>query len=370
MAFLDVVWGSALRRRQTVDKMRKKTKVLMVGPDRSVHGGISGVVNNYYEAGLDKKTELCYIGTMVDGSKMRKLLQAVKAYLIFLRKLPYYEIVHVNMASDMSYRRKSFFIRTAHRFGKKLVIHQHGGDFVTYYEKQLSDRGREKLRKTLDMADVFLVLTPVWKAFFGKLIGEEKIVVFPNTIGFTEEKEKQYGQHKLLFLGRLCRDKGIGELLAVIPVLKEKYPDVKLYLGGVWEEAELKTEMEKCPGQVEWLGWIEGEEKRSYLQNCDIYVLPSYYEGQPVSVLEAMAASCTVVASDTGGIPYMIEDGKTGILVKPRSAESLLQGLDRALADQELCRILGKCAREKVVKDFNLDRAVSRLCDIYEGING
>lgn len=343
-------------------------KVLMVGPDRSVHGGISGVVNNYYEAGLDKKTELCYIGTMVDGSKLRKLWQAVKAYLIFLIKLPGYRIVHVNMASDASYYRKSIFIRTAYFFGKKIVIHQHGGDFVTFYEKQLTDKGRKRLRRTLQMADAFLVLTPVWKTFFSGLIGEEKIIVFPNTVAFSEEKEKQYGRHKLLFLGRLCRDKGIGELLQVIPDLARKYPDLKLYLGGIWEDAKLKAEMEKCTAQVEWLGWITGKEKESYLEACDIFVLPSYYEGQPVSVLEAMAASCAVVAADTGGIPYMIENDETGILVEPRSAASLLQGLDRVLADVELCRRLGKNARDKVAQDFNLEWSVSRLCQIYEGM--
>lgn len=59
---------------------QKKLKVLMIGPDRSVHGGISGVVNNYYEAGLDRKIDLCYIGTMVEGSKFRKLGQAAKAF--------------------------------------------------------------------------------------------------------------------------------------------------------------------------------------------------------------------------------------------------------------------------------------------------
>lgn len=56
----------------------------MVGPDRSVHGGISGVVNNYYEVGLDQRIDLCYIGTMVEGSKIRKLVQAVKAFFSFL----------------------------------------------------------------------------------------------------------------------------------------------------------------------------------------------------------------------------------------------------------------------------------------------
>ncbi|MDO4332411.1 MAG: glycosyltransferase family 4 protein [Eubacteriales bacterium] len=343
-------------------------KVLMVGPDRSVHGGISGVVNNYYEAGLDQKIELCYIGTMVEGSKLRKLLQAVKAYLIFLRRLTDHEIVHVNMASDMSYRRKSFFIRTAHRFGKKLVIHQHGGDFVNYYEKQLTDRGRKRLRRTLDMADVFLVLTPVWKTFFGKLIGEEKIVVLPDAVKIPEEREKLYGQHRILFLGRLCRAKGIGELLEIIPALRQKYPEVKLYLGGIWEDKELQKQALKYPEQVEWLGWITGKEKERYLEACDIFVMPSYFEGQSVSILEAMAASCAIVAAETGGIPYMISQEETGILVKPHSAEALLNGLDRVLGDEKLCAKIGKNAREKVSQEFALDQTVLRLCQIYEGI--
>ena len=71
---------------------RDRYRVLMIGPDRSVHGGISGVVNNYYEAGLDRQIVLCYIGTMVEGAKWRKLVQAAKAYLQFLVRLPRYEM--------------------------------------------------------------------------------------------------------------------------------------------------------------------------------------------------------------------------------------------------------------------------------------
>ena len=74
----------------------------MVGPDRSVHGGISAVVNNYYDAGLDQKIGLCYIGTMIEGSKLRKLIRAVEAFALFCVKVPGYQIVHVNMASDSS----------------------------------------------------------------------------------------------------------------------------------------------------------------------------------------------------------------------------------------------------------------------------
>lgn len=343
-------------------------KVLMVGPDRSVHGGISGVVNNYYEAGLDKKIELDYIGTMVDGSQMAKLMQAMKAFCVFIARVWHCDIVHVNVASDMSYYRKSVFIRAAHFFRRRIVIHQHGGDFQTFYYRKLGEKGRKKVQKVFGMADVFMVLTPAWKTFFEKIVAEEKIVVLPNAIAIPAEVPKIYGQHKALFLGRLCRDKGILELLEAALQLKQKYPDFQLYLGGVWEDERLAEKAQECSEAVQWLGWISGEEKEKYLSLCDIFVLPSYFEGQPVSVLEAMAASCAVVAADVGGIPFMVTNEENGILIKPRSRESLQQGIERILKDDDLCKRLGENARQRVSQDFSIEQNINRLLQIYEGV--
>lgn len=340
----------------------------MVGPDRSVHGGISGVVNNYYEAGLDQRIDLCYIGTMVEGSKIRKLVQAVKAFLQFLVRLPGYEIVHVNVASDSSYYRKTFFIKAAKRAGKKIVIHQHGGDFEGFYDRELSDKGREKVRKVLSMGDAFLVLAPPWKEFFGKLIGEEKITVLPDAISIPPYTEKKQGSHKILFLGRICKAKGIGELLAVMPKLKEKYPDVQLYLGGIFEDKELEQQAHALKEQVTCLSWITGEEKERYLRECDIFVLPSYFEGQSVAILEAMANCCAVVASRTGGIPQMIIDGETGILIEPQSESSLRQGMEKVLSDDDLAFSLGEKARKKAAAEFSIENNMERLIHLYEGL--
>ncbi len=345
-------------------------KVLMVGPGRNVHGGISGVVNNYYAAGLDKKIRLCYIATMVEGSKARKLLQAGIAYLRFLAVLPRYEIVHVHMASDSSYYRKSVFIRTAHFFGKKIVLHQHGGDFTGFYRRELGEKGRVRVRCTLAMADEFLVLAPVWKTFFGEIIGEEKITVLPDAIPVSKREPREYGQHRILFLGRLCREKGVRELLACVPALRERFADVKIYLGGIWEDGDLQEEAARYPQQVEWLGWVFGDEKKKYLRECDIFVLPTYFEGQSLSVMEAMEAACAVVASDTGGIPMMISHQKSGLLVKPKDAEALKEALLAALEDPALCRRLGEQARETVEKEFSMEENMRRLLQIYERVAG
>lgn len=340
----------------------------MIGPDRSVHGGISAVVNNYYEAGLDQKIDLCYIGTMVEGSKFRKLLKAIVAYGLFLIKIPEYEVIHVNMASDSSYYRKAFFVRTAKSLGKRIVIHQHGGDFEDFYYRQLSHKEQKKVDKILSMGDAFLVLTPVWKDFFSHMVEADKIMVLPNAIKMPKAVRKEYGRSKLLFLGRICREKGIGELLGVILKLRNKYQNIHLYLGGIWVDKDIKEEAEKLSECVTWLGWVSGEEKRKCLEECDIFVLPSYFEGQPVSVLEAMAHGCAVVASETGGIPYMISDGQTGILVKPKEEEELMRGIERVLSDAELCRRLGENARRKVEEEFSIDHNMEELLQIYRKV--
>jgi glycosyltransferase involved in cell wall biosynthesis len=347
----------------------KKYRVLMIGPDRSVHGGISGVVNNYYEAGLNEKIDLFYIGTMVEGSKVRKLLQAAAAYIRFLKKLPRYDIVHVNMAADASYYRKAVFIKTARFAKKKIIIHQHGGDFETFYYKKLGEWQRKKVQKVLSMGDAFLVLAPVWKEFFGRIIEENKITILPDSIKIPASCEKKYGSHKLLFLGRLCKAKGIVELIAAMSVLKEKYPDIHLYLGGIWEDKDLKQLAEERQDCITYLSWICGEEKKKYLEECDIFVLPSYFEGQSVSILEAMAYSCAVVASKTGGIPQMILDGETGILVEPQSELSLQEGLEKVLSDSSLAEKLGRKARDKVSAEYAMENNIERLLSIYQSVS-
>lgn len=140
-------------------------KVVMLGADRSVKGGVSAVVNNLYEAGLDQRIDLTYIGTMVDGSTAAKLLKGVQALLKFVTVLPKADIVHLNMAADASCYRKLIFMQIALWFHKKVVIHEHGGDFQGFYYKRCSAKRQAYIKKMLNRADLFLVLTDVWKDF-------------------------------------------------------------------------------------------------------------------------------------------------------------------------------------------------------------
>ncbi len=355
--------------------MKDKIRVLMVGPDRGVHGGISAMVNTYYEAGLQDRVELKYIGTMKEGSKAGKLIVAVLAYFRFLFSLKDFDIVHVNASSDNSFMRKSFFVRAAKRHGKKIVFHQHGGDFKNYFENQISDRRRKYIRDVLDMADVMLVLTQSWKDYFGTLTDAQKIVVMPNAIitrGFEAGDHlpdsslmKTHDTDKVLFLGRICRDKGMTELLETIDRIHEKRPKVVLYLGGIFEDTDYVQEVEKRSVYVKYLGWVGGREKKKILDECGILVLPSYYEGLPVTVIEGMLHGCCVVASNVGGIPDIVEDGKDGILVKPKDSADLEKGIMKIIERKIDVDLLLKNGRKKVLEKYSAERIVDRIAGIY-----
>lgn len=119
-----------------MNDVKNAPRVLMIGPGRDVMGGISTVVNSYFDLRLNERVELRYIASMEDGNKIKKLWVALKAYLEFRKCLKDFDIVHVHMAAQASFTRKSAFIRLAKKAGKKIIIHQHAADFDDYFFKQ------------------------------------------------------------------------------------------------------------------------------------------------------------------------------------------------------------------------------------------
>lgn len=347
--------------------MDNKLRVLMIGPDRSVHGGISAMVNSYYQVGLDKEVNLKYIGTMKESSKARKLGVAVLAYFRFLASLSECDIVHVNVASDKSFIRKSFFIKAAKRHGKKIVIHQHGGDFKNFYKNQLNDYWKKKVREILNMADVMLVLTDSWREYFGGFIDIDKIQVLPNGVVYHGDDigAGPHDMNKVLFLGRICKEKGINELIDAVTELRKDHPDLKLLLGGIYEEPSLKIKVEENQDFIQYLGWVSGNEKDKYLEECGILVQPSYFEGFGISVVEGMQHGCVVVASEVGGIPEIIDDGIDGILVLAKDSKALSNGIRQALDDKELADKLVENAKTKVQSRYSMHDNLKRLVSIY-----
>lgn len=340
----------------------------MIGPARSVNGGISAVVNNYYKAGLDEMVQLQYIGTMEDGSKLHKLKIAIQALVQFVFCVSKFDLVHINMASDVSLYRKIPFIVLTKLFGKKLIIHQHGGNIKQFFYEECSEKRRDFIKKVLCKADAFVVVAPFLKDIFKNIVEEEKIVILPNAIEIPEDVCKDYQKQELLFLGRLCKEKGIHELLDVVVELRKEFPNLYLYLGGVWVEDELERKAKECEGFVHYLGWVDKDVKDKYLKQCNIFVLPTYFEGLPMSLLEGMAYGCACVASEVGGIPQVMTQGVDGILIPAKDKDGLKDAIRKLLEDSSLQKKLGDNARKNVRENYDIHSSVEKLVAIYQSV--
>jgi glycosyltransferase involved in cell wall biosynthesis len=113
------------------------------------------------------------------------------------------------------------------------------------------------------------------------------------------------------------------------------------------------------------LGWVSGPAKDRELQQATVYVLPSYIEGLPMGVLEAMAAGTPTIATKVGGIPDAIDDGAMGFLVEPGDVNALADRISKLLADPALRERFASEARARIVSTFSPERVLARLEDVY-----
>lgn len=349
-----------------------KPRVLMIGPGRDVMGGISTVVNNYFHCGLDKKIELYYLPTMEDGSKLKKLIVAAKAYAKFGNLLKKYDIIHVHMAAQASFDRKALFVKRAKAAGKKIIIHQHAADFDKYFLEEVDYAKREGIKQIFSMADKIIVLSEEWADFFGNYVcNKEKIEILHNGVITPEYEKTSYSDHNVLMLGRLGQRKGTYDLLKAIPKVVAEIPDAMFYLGGDGDVEQCKkiASEQSLENHITFLGWVRGEDKEEYLRKCSTFVLPSYHEGMPMSVLEAMSYGLATISTNVGGIPQVIEQGVSGIRIEAGDVDALLDALLSVLRDDGIKRKLGIAGRERIREKFDFTANVDALNWIYKRVN-
>lgn len=345
-----------------------KLRVLMIGPGKMVKGGISTVVDNYYALGLDQLVDLTYLPTMEDGAKIKKLIVAAGAYMRFGRLVKNSDIVHVHMAAQASFGRKALFIEKAHKAGKKIIIHEHAADFDKFFFEESDDAKREKIKHIFSIADRVIVLSEEWAYFFEKNVCDSgKIEILYNGVVLPEYEKEDYHDHNVLMLGRLGQRKGTYDLLKAVPMVVKSIPDVRFYLGGDGDVEQCKSIVKRnnLEQNVFFLGWVRDKEKEKQLKRCSTFILPSYYEGMPMSVLEAMSYGLATISTNAGGIPQIIEDGVDGIRVDAGSVEAITTALVQVLENEEGRKRLGKAGRSKIERKFDFKANVARLVEIY-----
>ena len=134
--------------------------------------------------------------------------------------------------------------------------------------------------------------------------------------------------------------------------------------SGVEETRRLADQL-GLGGRVEFTGWLEAERARATLAAATIFVLPSFVEGMPMALLEAMALGLPVIATPVGGVPEIVTHQVDGLLVPPGDVDALAAAIARLMSEPALRERLGRAARETAAQRFSLDSAVERLLGIY-----
>lgn len=344
-------------------------KVLMLGPARTVKGGMSSVVNNYFEYGLDKKIDLRYIETINDKNKLLKAFKEIKGKIEFLFNVKKYDIIHIHMASRRSTFRKGKYVRIAKKYNKKVIVHIHGAEYKIFFN-ECNEKQKKFVIDTLKLADKVIVLSEEWKEYFSQLVNPDKIIVIYNAILIPDDFQKNLKVQKLIFLGRFGNRKGIYDLLEIFPRLITNYPNIELYAAGDGEieKVEQIVKTNNIEKNVHLLGWIQGNEKEKVLKEGSFFVLPSYNEGMPMSLIEGMAYKNICISTNVGGIPKVINNNVNGIIIEPGDREALYQSLELLLRDSELRKKLSNNARKTVEEKFNIEKNIKILIKLYQDL--
>jgi glycosyltransferase involved in cell wall biosynthesis len=212
------------------------------------------------------------------------------------------------------------------------------------------------VRRHNHAAKVHLLRTPVRHEFF-----------------LVEREAREDGPPILLFAGSLIPEKGIEILLRAFAKVRDELPSAQLRIAGYATSAYEQTLRSltadlRITDQVTFCGYLEVDSLIKEFAAATALVLPSFMDTAPNAVAEAQVAGLPVVATRVGGIPEMIEDNVTGLLVEPYSVESLICGILRLLSDCRLRVAIADAAQQRARRDCAPELQVSKLVDIYQTI--
>lgn len=331
-------------------------QILSVGPDYlPPKGGIAQTVFNYNKH-IFPKSQFRYVANSCDGSRVKKIYRLISSVVIFCCKLLFnraIQVIHIHTASNFSFKRSAWFVNIARLFGKKIILHIHGGGFKDYFY-----RGNELfVNRVLNKCDRVVVLSNGWEQWFRNEVKCEKVRVVPNVIPVPQpiESKRNDSTFHVLFLGLINEEKGIFDLVrAVAENRKRLLNRFQLHIAGNGMVERLEAEIQERDLQelIKYEGWVDSIAKHKLLSTCNALVLPSYTEGLPLSILEAMSYRMPIITTPVGGIPSVIEDGTNGFLIEPGNGEGFIEKIIQLIENRSIAKVMGEESYKRIDNHF------------------
>ncbi len=350
--------------------VKLSSRVLSVGVyyKNNAPGGMASVADSYSKS----FHKYSYVSSWKTGNKLTKFVYLTCALVQVIWQLCFnrsISILHIHTAAHASFYRKSLFVLLGRIFNKKILMHIHASQFKVFYSQS---NWKGLIRKILNLCDLVLVLSNSWKDYFIAIgVDHKKLAVLNNIVhppSITIAPVSFNFPVKYLFLGEIGDRKGIFDLLNVIADNKELFKDnLHLLIGGNGEVKRLIDfiNQNELNSFVTFLGWVSDESKQEALLTSDVFILPSYNEGLPIAILEAMSYGKPIISTDIGGIAEIVKDKYNGCLILPGDYNAIKESLSFFIDNPHYINEFGNRSL-KVVKAYYAENVMVELKKIYE----
>ncbi len=357
-------------------------KICMVVPVPPPYGGIANWTKlmDDYVKGVDD-IELSFVNTapkkrgmegrtfwdrvVIQGFEMFNVNRQMKRML----KTEKHDAVHMTTSGQLATFRDILMLKTAKRMGVPTVYHTRFGRIPEISQNNTNEWKR--LKKAMQLASKVMVIDTKTLEAVKKHAPEANVCYVPNPfdmskisgIELTKEPKKE-----VVFAGWVIKAKGVEELVCAWQNVAEKYSDWTLRIVGPYN-VEYKKELEEkysCKNVI-FDGEKPHDEAMKLVSQAAVFTLPSYTEGFPNAVLEAMALEKPIVATSVGAIPDMLCE--CGIVVEPKNVNELEIAFERVLSDENLRNELALKAKEKMLGEYTMETIFETYKSVWNEIN-
>lgn len=377
---------------------KRRPVILVVGPTPPPYNGMSVVTQNLLKSRLCDQFEIVLLDiadrrglSNVGRFDWRNVGLAVchgfRFLSLLVTKRP--DIVYVCISQNtLGYLRDSLFLVPARLWGTRVVVHLHGGAFRSFYDRA-SLPMRWLIDWTLRSVRRMIVLGDKLRPILHGLVDETRIAAVPNGIAADEmpdEPLKEWrspssrvsedgDRFQITYLGSLIETKGFLDVLRAAPLIAAQCPGARFVLAGGLrhaqkaQEAQTIIEEQDISGIISMPGVVVGREKAALLRHSHVFVFPPCEpEGQPLVILEAMAAGLPVITTDQGAITETVLDGVNGFIVPARDPEALAEKVVLLLNDPALRERMAQASRERFLEHYTLDRWANDMVRVFQGV--
>jgi glycosyltransferase involved in cell wall biosynthesis len=362
----------------------KRPVALLLGPQLDALSGVSTHLRLLLGSRLAEDFSLVHFQVGSEGrnergvARLRRLLASPfrLAAAILGRGAA---LVHINTAlTPRAYWRDLLYMVVAKLCGARVLYQVHGGALPQAFARD--SRGLAALlRATLQIPEAIVVLARSELAAFGEFAPRQQVLALPNAVdcapylNFPRRNPDPAAPLRLVYIGRLAREKGLHETLRAMQLALVEGVGAKLIIAGSGpEEARLRQATEKYSlGQnVVFAGAVTGEQKEALLRWADASILASHAEGLPYALLESMAAGVPAIATRVGAIPDVVVDGVHGLLVDIADQQAIARAIRNLASNRTLLAQMGEACRERISKGYAIDRLAADFSRLYAGLCG